>query len=346
MPKDVYEEYLETHTLDEILKGETDKPAANLIAPTNPIVPTNLSSAESKLYGVLFSDRTLMLKYFDLESKKIQLLAESSESISSLLATDDEVYFGTTLPASVTALFRASTQRYPDVLVGMHHWQGRLLVYGTMGIIDAQKNLDLIPEAQFPKKFEQVSSLHTDSEGNLLALLWLKRGSFFSGGEYYLGELRQINGSEGDYRFGKKVLKKDYFAYSIERMPKIEILPTGKPLGVGGESSAPSRLSYSYYNYTRLCLDDQSVAGLRDEISCFKLFRCTEREAEILYSASAEQAHQLLTAKIDIKKKVVLDREVVMDKLLHPAHVLVPVTHYPLHQKLLERGHQHEYNPI
>lgn len=41
-----------------------------------------------------------------------------------------------------------------------------------------------------------------------------------------------------------------------------------------------------------------------------------------------------------------MEREIVMDKLLHPAHVLVPVTHYPLHQKLLERGHQHEYKCI
>ncbi|MBI4980661.1 hypothetical protein HZC30_03850 [Candidatus Woesearchaeota archaeon] len=332
MPKDVYEEYLETHTLDEILEGKKPRPEAQ-------VQPDAHRSENKGIYGVLFSDKTSLLKYLNLDNGKILYLLEPEIPLKVLLATEEEVYYGEVSPdnqtSRVCSLMGRATYKLNNMVHTLLRYNDRLMAAYAYGVIDlsGKEPFYYLSPEEGMRGTMGLSSLHVDPHDNLYALVPTFPTFFhvFKGLEY---QLREVSMLEEQVSLGKTSILELHSNY---RRPKLMLIPAGTTLGKNKKTYGFSVLECAGKHQW---LNQQPLIGVArcddDWLHDFRLIACTDKTAEIIYSCGP----QILQVELGLERKEVKERKVMVDQLHYPAYIVEPVIDIRLHHKLVERGKQ------
>ncbi|MBI4980664.1 hypothetical protein HZC30_03865 [Candidatus Woesearchaeota archaeon] len=316
MPKDFYEEYLEQHTLDEILK----------MSESRKVIPQ--PSFGDKPYGILFGDDTV-LKYFDLKEKKTYSLVKASHHIYGILAAEDEVYYGE-WDGGVKSLFLGFASKKRGIVNALQKQGKNILDSGDYGLVNTLNGEVLIsPPEMIKRNIEYIASLPFDPQGHLFGLVEYKDKTH---------GLIEIPGNRGQYFLGEEVLKYDA---NHDLIIQAIIFNHRKLLGRNGKEYHFSVLSCVNSNY--LDLNGEKISG--SEVGNWHIYRVelfrpvSDDTVEVVYSGS--DLYQVIKAKINLKSREVMEKEVLVGSLGSRVNALGPVRSYPLHQKLIRKEKKH-----
>lgn len=333
MSTDPYKEYLKQHSLDEILEKERQPQRVQA-------QPEISCSGNKRIYGVLFSDATSLLKYLNLDTGKILFILEPETPLNALLATDEEVYCGTASSSypkgRVYSFLGKATYELDYPAYSLLKWKGRLVANHDYAIVDLSGKEPL--SYSFPqieaKKIMALSSLHVDAQDNLYALVLIP--GFLRLANYHLREIKVV---EKQLSLGETTLLETH-PVNIYRGPKLILIPSGTTTGKNKENYDFSVLELDLYGKQQW-LNQKPIVGVarcdEDKIHALRLSGYTDQSAEVVYSCG----NQILQVELGLERKEVKERKVLADNLRHPAHIIEPVTALCLHHKLVGRGKEY-----
>lgn len=351
MGKDFYEEYLETHTLEEILRTAPPLPKEESKESTPVSLPPQKPLLSPHLYGLLYVDtreldnnrslgvddrKRYILRYVNLEWQVIYEAARSPFPIESILASDGGLYYGVNRNSGGIVNVLSQTVDPLDNEGGsaLGEWEGRLLVGRNSDLFDATNHQQMI----YFGLDNHISSIQTGLAPNPFLTINVPSAFFYPIVMTYHGELREVIPADGSYRVGKPLLS--YGVSHLQAPSKVLLVPWGTFKGKTQQEYPFSVIDCIKRKYLRL--NGERITGTTLEqkntnVTQLKLIHCSKDEgtAEILYGA--EPPDETCYAKIDLLRRNILMEESIPLVRHSPIYVLEPVTSLSLHQTLMER---------
>lgn len=279
-----------------------------------------LISKARKLYGVLFGDDNT-LKYFDPENRTTHSLKKDSDNIYAIFVDGEEVYYGK-ISGKVHSLFGKFTSSKRDYSINaIQKHKERIIDSGGYGLYDTLEDKVLISEKEI--NFNCINSLSVDEKGNLFGILGNKNKKDF---------FMEIKEDDGIYHLGDIILNYDRSHNSIDQN---QIIPWGKLKGMNGRTYPFSTISCANHNY--LDLNGEKIAWTESAEKIYRLEQIS-LEGNVLEVIYAGELKQIIKAKIDLKRREVVSKEIMIDGLGTYNCALEPVRSYTLHQKLIKKA--------
>jgi len=304
------------------------------------IITIMQKSATPVTYGILFNDcRTL--KYLDLGERITHELTETETGIRAVLPARNNVYYGW-LEHNIFLLFAYSDpekrkrKSFAEALFGgfksekregeietFQEYKNTVLDAGSYGLADTLTNKVLISEKQLKRKnICRIDSLQVGGDGTLFGLVWNCDLTH---------SLAEIIEKSGKYSFGKELLN-----YGLKHDHHCQvIIASDRRLQKRAEKYNLSVVSCVNLHY--LDINGKPVKGTEVEETQYmwavEPLLLDGNCLEVIYSGF--NFKQVLKAKIDLKNRKLIKKEVLVDSFPKSFDTFKLVQTKHLHEKLI-----------
>ncbi len=283
-------------------------------------IPTVEEIASNDSYGILFSEDS-RLRYFDLCSKKAYKY-QTKYLVKCISATHDDVYIlGEMIDGwRIASLFSEIEHRRGLNVYTVSSYEGRIVEVGRKGLLDTLEEKVILPPSEIISK--EAYSLTTDDRDRLYMLSSRK-------GRICLLPIRKNS-------VGRPILN---YGLSHSHSCNAEIFNWGSLDGKDGRKYNFSVLSCC--NLFHLDINGDEIAATEEEgptIRAVKCLRILDDQMDVIYSGYELQ--RIMRIRIDLHKRRVTEREILLDGLSNYVFNLEVVKNYNLHRRLIEKGNE------